>query len=77
MRLPDPHEVVRDGALTRAEKIEKLRRWRLDAQEIEVANEEGMGGEVAPSNLDAIQRALHELGATGDRPFAWPGGRGQ
>ncbi len=62
-RLPDPRDIVRDDTLSRAEKLEDLRRWRLDAQQIEVANEEGMRGHVVPSNLDAIERALRELSA--------------
>jgi hypothetical protein len=62
-RLPDPRDVLQDRALSRAEKLARLQHWRHDAQEIEVANEEGMRGHVAPSNLDAIQRALRELSA--------------
>lgn len=60
---PDPRTVLRDASLTRTQKIEKLRRWSYDARELEVANEEGMGGPPQPSNLAAIQAALRELGA--------------
>lgn len=62
-QLPDPQQVLDDPSLSRDEKIEKLRRWSYDAREIDVANEEGMGGKPRPSNLDAVQKALRELGA--------------
>lgn len=62
-QLPDPRSVLRDTSLTRAQKIEKLRRWAYDARELDVANEEGMGGESRPSDLAEILAALHELGA--------------
>jgi fumarate hydratase, class II len=63
---PDPRDVLHDPTLTREEKIAKLRRWSYDARELEVANEEGMGGPPKPSNLPAILEALQELGATDD-----------
>ncbi|MCU0866368.1 MAG: hypothetical protein MUC36_21500 [Planctomycetes bacterium] len=50
-----------DPTLTRDEKIEKLRRWSNDAQSMETANAEGMGGAAAPSNLQAVQEALRSL----------------
>lgn len=62
-QLPDPQAVLRDPALSRAQKIDKLRRLAYDAREIEVANEEGMGGPPRTTNLAAIQAALRELGA--------------
>jgi hypothetical protein len=64
--LPDPQSVLHDPALSRDEKIEKLRRWSHDAREVETANDEGMGGVVTPSNLPAVQEALRELGASED-----------
>lgn len=63
-QLPDPRTVLDDPSLSTDEKIAKLRRWSYDARELDVANEEGMGGKPRPSNLDAIQAALRELGAT-------------
>ncbi len=63
-QLPDPSAVLEDPRLTRDQKIEKLRRWSYDARELDVANEEGMGGEPRPSNLEAIQEALRKLGAS-------------
>jgi len=63
-QLPDPRAVLDDATLSIEEKIAKLRRWSYDARELDVANEEGMGGKPRPSNLDAIQAALRELGAS-------------
>ena len=63
-QLPDPKAVLGDPALTDEEKIERLRRWSYVARELEVANEEGMGGTPRPSNLDDVQKALRRLGAT-------------
>ncbi len=65
-KLPDPRSVLDDVELTREQKIEKLRRWSYDARELEVANDEGMGGAVHASNLPAIHEALRELGACED-----------
>ena len=59
--LPDPQGVLQDPTLTRDEKIEKLRRWSTDAQSMETANAEGMGGVLVPSNLQAVQEALLTL----------------
>ncbi len=61
---PDPKAVLKDPALSREEKIKKLRRWSYDARKLEVAYEEGKGDTPRPSNLDKVQEALRELGAT-------------
>ena len=39
-----PGEVVANNELTRAQKIEILRRWEYDVRELQVADEEGMQG---------------------------------
>lgn len=58
-----PMDVVRDGDLSRDQKIEILKRWEYDARELEVAEEEA-GMEVRrPEMLELIADALHELGA--------------
>jgi hypothetical protein len=57
-----PDAVVRDRRLSHGQKIEVLRRWEYDADELEVAEEEGMAGGEA-SLLRQILTALHELGA--------------
>lgn len=60
-----PSQVVRDGGLSVAQKIEVLRRWEYDVNELGVAEEEGMTG-AAPKGLGQIQRALHALGESSD-----------
>jgi len=57
-----PEDVLEHAGLSREEKIEILRRWSYDAAELEVAEEEGMGGG-EPSLNDRIHRCLHELDA--------------
>ncbi|MFA9461054.1 hypothetical protein [Thiohalorhabdus methylotrophus] len=60
-------EAVRDHpTLSRAEKLELLRRWEYDARELEIAEEEGMGGG-EPDILDRIEAALLALSEE-DRP---------
>jgi hypothetical protein len=55
-----PEEVVAHPALTRAQKIEILRRWEYDAAELAVAREEGMPGD-DESLLHRVLQALDEL----------------
>jgi len=58
-----PEQVVQTPQLSRAEKIDILRRWSYDAGELAVAEEEGMaGGE--PTLVDRILAALDHLGST-------------
>ncbi len=61
-----PADVVRDVALSRADKIEILRRWEYDARELQVADEEGLANPRPDNLLDAVVAALHELGAGPD-----------
>lgn len=56
-----PGDVVAHNGLTRAQKIEILRRWEYDANELDVAEEEGMGGGEKP-RLRQIMLALEQLG---------------
>jgi hypothetical protein len=66
-----PEEVLQHDEFNRNQKIEILRRWAYDARELEVAEEENMGGgelsEESKENegdlLDRIHHALHELHA--------------
>ena len=58
-----PHDVVVDATLSRAQKIDILRRWEYDQREIAVAEEENMQ---ASSNshmliLEEILKSLLEL----------------
>ena len=57
-----PGEVLANNELTRAQKIEILRRWEYDVRELQVADEEGMEGP-EPVTLDAVLDALRTLGA--------------
>ena len=59
-----PNDVVHHQDLSRSQKIEILRRWALDAQALQVAEDENM---TAPphqrsNRLDEVMTALHELG---------------
>ena len=75
--LPDPasafstpEEVLEHPGLTEQQKTEILRRWKHDAAEVAVAEEEGMVGD-APLILRPILLALGSLtGGTGIGPTA-------
>ncbi len=56
-----PEAVVGHPQLTREEKPDILQRWKYDAFELEVAEEEGMGGG-EPSMLEQVLKALAALG---------------
>lgn len=55
-----PEDVLNQQNITREQKIKILRRWEYDARELEVAEEENMGGG-PPSMLSDILTALHRL----------------
>ena len=55
-----PADILCEQVLTREQKIKILRRWEYDARELEVAEEENMGGG-PPSVLDEILKALRDL----------------
>ena len=67
----NPGEVIHEQSLTRDQKIKILRRWEYDARELEVAEEENMGGG-PPSVLSDILVALHRLGSEVDPEFSPP-----
>jgi hypothetical protein len=52
-----PDEVVHHSTLTREQKIQILRNWKLDASRLEGSEGEGMRGEDAPM-LHRVSRAL-------------------
>ena len=56
-----PSEVVANDELSRAQKVQILKRWAYDARLIEVAQEENMMGG-ASSGLAEVLNALHALG---------------
>lgn len=58
-----PRDVLADKSLTREQKIDILRRWAYDAREIEIADEENMGGRPIDDPLDEVLKCLKELGA--------------
>jgi hypothetical protein len=66
-----PTEVLANNELTRAQKIEILRRWEYDVRELQVADEEGMEGP-EPVTLDAVLDALRTLGAPEDTENSAP-----
>ncbi len=55
-----PMEVVKTQDLSRAEKIEILKRWELDARALQRASDESMSGGECPA-LDAVNQALSML----------------
>lgn len=59
-----PADVVQSGELSRAQKIQILRRWEYDARLLEVAQEENMRGGTT-SRLADVLDALHALGESG------------
>lgn len=61
-----PKDVVEHDALTRGDKIDILRRWRYDALQMEVAQEENMQGDSGGTLLREIVDALQSLGYTPD-----------
>ena len=60
-----PRDVVTDPAYTRKEKRRILDSWALDAQLLEVAEEENMAGEDRP-RLREVKLALLELERSGE-----------
>ena len=59
-----PAEIVARTDLTRSQKIDLLRRWEYDARELDVAEEENMGGGESGALLDQILDALRMLEGT-------------
>ena len=55
-----PEDVLTQPGLTDAQKIELLRRWKYDASEVAVAEEEGMQGD-KPLMVRRVALALETL----------------
>ncbi len=66
-----PRDVLAEKTFTREQKITVLRRWEYDARELEVAEEENMGGG-APSLLSEVLNTLILLDARGDTEHSPP-----
>ncbi len=60
-RFSSPEAVVEHPHLTREEKTDILQRWKYDATQLEVAEEENMGGG-EPSMLEQVLKSLAVLG---------------
>jgi hypothetical protein len=58
--FPSPEAVIHKQNLTKDQKIKILKRWKYDALELEVAEEENMGGG-PPGVLYDVLKALHQL----------------
>ena len=58
-----PEDVLQRDELTREQKMEMLRRWKFDALQLQVAEEENMGSEEPSDILDRVLQALHALNA--------------
>lgn len=59
----DPRQVLEDGTLSKADKIEVLTNWANEIRQLQVAEEENMRG--APGlaeQLAAVEQALLSLG---------------
>jgi hypothetical protein len=66
-----PDNVCDEPTLTRDQKIKILRRWEYDTRELEVADEENMGGG-PPDVLAEVLMALHRLDADVDPDHSPP-----
>ena len=58
-----PEDLLERDELTREQKIEILHRWKFDAVQLQVAEEENMGSEQPSDILDRVLQALHALNA--------------
>ena len=58
-----PEDVLKRDELTREQKIEVLSRWKFDALQLQVADEENMGSEQPSDILDRVLQALYTLNA--------------
>ncbi len=58
-----PEDLLKRDGLTREQKIEILRRWKFDAVQLQVAEEENMRSEQPSDILDRVLQALHALNA--------------
>lgn len=64
-------DVLVESSVTHEQKTMILRRWEYDARELEVAEEENMGG-ASPSLLGEILNARHALNAGVDTEHSPP-----
>jgi hypothetical protein len=68
-----PEAVVQSQELARDQKIEILNRWQYDIRQLQVADEESMTSPRPETvGLDAVLKALRELGAPMDVEHSAP-----
>jgi len=72
MVFKEPKDVVASDELTRNQKIEILRRWKYDAQQLEVAEEEAGMAVRRPEMFDRVVQALHMLALERDTEHTPP-----
>ncbi len=61
--FPNPEAVVEHPRLSCEQEIDSLKRWKYDACELELAEEENMGG--GPADSPVLERVLQALAALG------------
>ena len=67
-----PEDVLQPDELTSEQRIEILRRWKFDALELQVAEEENMGSEPPSDILDRVLQALRALNVGPDLEHSPP-----
>jgi hypothetical protein len=72
MVFKEPKDVVASNELTRDQKIEILRRWKYDAQQLEVAEDEAGMAVRRPEMFDRVVQALHMLNLESDTEHTPP-----
>lgn len=56
-----PEDVLKRDELTREQKTEVLHRWKCDALQLQVADDENMGSDQPSDILDRVLQTLHAL----------------
>ena len=72
MVFTEPKDVVASDELTRDQKIEILRRWKYDAQQLEVAEDEAGMAVRRPEMFDRVVHALRMLELEHDTEHSRP-----
>ena len=72
MVFKEPKDVVASNELTRDQKIEILRRWKYDAQQLEVAEDEAGMAVRRPEMFDRVVHALRMLELEHDTEHSRP-----